>query len=215
MKRDRTKKKNAGGLVVGAATAGALIGYLKDFRRRDPESPMRTLKIKGGTADGPCLLPALLDFAPNLEDVDLSKCGLSAEGASALFQKLQNSQRKLKHLRLDSNPDFGNGGAQAAAKFLQGNMSLETLNLDWTGMTDAGVVPLFAALQDNSTLKKLSLRWCEGLTDAVGHALITTLEQNKTLQEVSFFSGGMSQKMQENLDFKPRVRCRCADHLRH
>eukprot|EP00697_Spironema_sp_BW2_P001119 gnl/Spiro4/11520_TR6082_c0_g1_i1.p1 gnl/Spiro4/11520_TR6082_c0_g1~~gnl/Spiro4/11520_TR6082_c0_g1_i1.p1 ORF type:complete len:543 (-),score=110.41 gnl/Spiro4/11520_TR6082_c0_g1_i1:146-1774(-) len=93
-----------------------------------------------------------------LTDLDLSDCGLDAEGMSAVATLLCSELAVLERLNLSGNR-IGVEGAQALAQYIIGapSLRLRTLLLDQNGIRDEGAASLAHALAAQSSVTALSL----------------------------------------------------------
>ncbi|XP_051865155.1 NACHT, LRR and PYD domains-containing protein 10-like [Pristis pectinata] len=88
-----------------------------------------------------------------IEELDLSSCGIKAEG----LQLLQPMMHKCKVLRVSGN-DLRDSAVKIFSSVLKGNdCKVQTLDLKSTRLTDACLSSLFSALSENCSLTELDL----------------------------------------------------------
>lgn len=93
-----------------------------------------------------------------LRMLDLSYCGVTAEGAELLEQTLAAcDQARLQDLRLSGN-DLGHRGIAAIGRLLKTNTSLHTLAMRQCSCAQGPLTDLLAGLVINLTLSQVDLR---------------------------------------------------------
>ncbi|GMI46957.1 hypothetical protein TrCOL_g1164 [Triparma columacea] len=103
-----------------------------------------------------------------IQEIRIWGANVGDDGAAAIAEllRLGGAEIKLAYLELNNNNiteigAFALGRSLQRFQFGQANLSLVTLNLDYnTTLGTAGVAALCLGLRTNSTLKKLSLRYC-------------------------------------------------------
>ena len=114
-----------------------------------------------------------------LMELDISKCGISGEGAIYLGTGLTNNH-SLTTLKIGENP-IGDIGAAALGDMIGDNTVLETLSMNRCEITSQGFVQLAAGLIINASLKTLLLGGNQcGMEGA--KAISNMLKENRTLQ---------------------------------
>ncbi len=110
------------------------------------------------------------------KEIRIWRSNLGDHGAMAMAQLLREAgpEFNLSLLELSDN-NIGVQGAIALGRSLCAGMmkSLVNLNLDYNPLTNAGVAALERGLCSNSTLKKLSLRYC--LIDECGGGALSEI----------------------------------------
>ncbi|MBW8308182.1 MAG: hypothetical protein K0M45_00830, partial [Candidatus Paracaedibacteraceae bacterium] len=87
---------------------------------------------------------------------------------------------------------LGDEGAQAVASALQHNTALKKLNLRFNQIHEAGAQALATALQHNNILTKLNLSWNQ-ISEAGAQALATALKENTTLTLLNLWANQMGE----------------------
>ncbi|KAF2433130.1 RNI-like protein [Tothia fuscella] len=90
--------------------------------------------------------------------------GTGLSGAKAIGRYLASQHCRLTSLYLSNNP-LGSKGVAALGAGLKSNQSLSRLCLPSVGLTDAGAIHLFAALQDHSRIGVLDIGMAWAITD--------------------------------------------------
>lgn len=126
----------------------------------------------GAAALAPCL--------HRLEEVNLSDCGICAQGATALAVPVAAPSSRLRCLRLEQN-DIGHEGAEAIASAAASSPCLEELYLGGCAIGDAGAQALAKAVALSPTLRLLDLSQCS-LTCQGAQALAEPLKHNTSLR---------------------------------
>ena len=126
-----------------------------------------------------------------LQELYLHSCLLSESSAQSILDSAL-VQDTLQVLDLGANDQFGpNLLTHRVALYLQQTQSLQALILDHSNTMFAAptaleeLQPFWQALSGNTTLQRLSLRYCR-LTHAMGHALLRAVASgsNQTLREL-------------------------------
>ena len=113
-----------------------------------------------------------------LATLDLTMCGLSAEGAACLATGLETASSNLKTLALSRNEGIGDEGAKVLGRSLRTNRALETLLLSKCGIGDTGATALAEGLRANVKAAgrlKACVLWRN--TDVSGKAWSTDAEE--------------------------------------
>ena len=162
---------------------------------------LQSLDLSGHLFKNPSLVQELCrglqhTRAP-LQELYLHSCLLSESSAQRILDSAL-VQDTLQVLDLGANDQFGpNLLTNHVAPYLQQTQSLKALILDHSSAMFAGtstvkdLQPFWQALSDNTTLQRLSLRYCR-LTHAMGHALLRAVASgsNQTLRELDLeFTG--------------------------
>jgi Ran GTPase-activating protein (RanGAP) involved in mRNA processing and transport len=125
--------------------------------------------------------------SPNtaLQKLTLSGYSIRSTGVGALVDMMEQSHH-IKDLDLSSNP-IRNGGASLLARSLGSNAlpNLKRLSLSNCGIGDDGFLTLISALEQNTSLLYLDLRYSHGLSERVFLALAESLPEIKTLQRIN------------------------------
>ncbi|KAI3357623.1 hypothetical protein L3Q82_016031, partial [Scortum barcoo] len=133
----------------------------------------------------PHLMEALMSEQCSLSELDLSVNDLGQEGALLLCRALSRPGCPIENLRLTrcelTQPVFKELGSVLKS----GTSKLKSLgcSLEMTGLTDACVEDLCAAVRASKTLKSLELR-NNSLTDASVPALIQVMQDSDNMQEM-------------------------------
>lgn len=113
-----------------------------------------SLDFSAITADGAAALAKVITSNKTLTYLDLNNNKLSDRGAGVLSEALTTPACSLKVLNLNNN-GIGAEGAEALARGLQGNSSLETLSISLNKQMKQGCDALVRALDTNHTLGQL------------------------------------------------------------
>lgn len=138
------------------------------------------LGVNLGAAGGEKIADAL-KYNNTLEELNLSYCGLGAQGAIAIANALQsNPNTALKIVHLLKNKIDVEGGI-AFAEMLKKNTSLRLLNLWENNLGSKGGIAIAQALEVNNSLEEINL--CgNNLDDEVGQAIAKALNVNCVLR---------------------------------
>ena len=119
-----------------------------------------------------------------LMEIDISRCGISGEGAVHLGTGL-TSNHSLTTLDMSHNP-IGDIGASSLGDMIRDNTVLETLHIHNCEITPQGFVQLAAGLITNTSLKTL---WLDGNQCGIegAKAISDMLEENKALQRIDLY----------------------------
>jgi Ran GTPase-activating protein (RanGAP) involved in mRNA processing and transport len=91
-----------------------------------------------------------------LEIIYLNGSGIGVAGAKAIGKYMASPNCSVHSIYMSNNP-LGSKGAAALASGLRRNQSLKRLTLASNGISDAGAIHLFAALQDHPNLRVLDV----------------------------------------------------------
>jgi len=180
-----------------------------------------------------------LQNADNLEYLDLDNNNLASNGFNTLFRALRNGPivklncsrcgidsieidsehipKHLEHLHLGENI-INADGCHELAKLLQGGVAAITdLLLNNNKIDDEGVEILVDALQSNTSLTELDLRWNDGISKQGNEMLLklvnnvssieATLQSNHTLKRirVEHLNQLERDEIQTNIDKATRI----------
>jgi len=192
---------------VGLAFLGSLLRNMPSIRTLDMSDMGNprfsyTFSRKVTSQGWISFFNALQDSNLNLEQLDFSNNCIDDEGIQ-LLARLVSSMASLKHLRLSQNDLVTPTGWQALTGYLQSpNLSLKELYLAKNNLNDDAVVSFARALEQNKTLKLLSLYDSHddgnALTAERGWnavsvllcnktSIMDTYNSNHTLKEVSIY----------------------------
>ena len=137
------------------------------------------LSAQGIGDKGAILLKDAIPSAMCLNELILRECDIGEEGIAAVFSGLKHS-KTLTKLDLAYN-NFGDRGAITLAQMIN-QTSLEILDIGNCGIGEEGVAEIAAAMQTNTTLKRLGL-YCDNelLTQCSERELSKMLLHNRTL----------------------------------
>jgi Ran GTPase-activating protein (RanGAP) involved in mRNA processing and transport len=126
-----------------------------------------------------------------LEIIYLNGSGIGVAGATAIGKYMASKICSVHSIYMSNNP-LSSKGAAALASGLHSNRSLIRLTLASTGISDAGAIHLFAALQDHPTLRVLDVgasfatadlgQAYNYLTDAIAPTLAVLISSVSTLE---------------------------------
>ena len=119
-----------------------------------------------------------------LEVLGLSRNKLQSTGIVGIMYSLNNDNKTLKVLDVESN-DITDSASGNIAATLANNTSLEDLNLSGNSLKTKGAIKILSALETNSTLKTLSMRDCDiTYTEQAGHYIANALAGNSGLEKL-------------------------------
>ena len=119
-----------------------------------------------------------------LEVLGLSRNKLQSTGIVGIMYSLNNDNKTLKVLDVESN-DITDSASGNIAATLANNTSLEDLNLSGNSLKTKGAIKILSALETNSTLKTLSMRDCDiTYTEQAGHYITNALAGNSGLEKL-------------------------------
>ncbi|KAM9468205.1 NLR family CARD domain-containing protein 3-like [Clarias gariepinus] len=149
---------------------------------RSNPSHLRELDLsdnKVGDSGVKCLCAVLENPHCKLETLRLRDCGVSDEGCAALTSALRSNPSHLRELDLSLNNKVGDSGVKCLCAVLENpHCKLETLRLQWCGVSDEGYAALTTALRSNpSHLRNLDLS-INKIGDS-GKKLISTLKDDE------------------------------------
>jgi len=172
-----------GGNQINAEGAG----YLARMLHTNKTLKALLLNVNELGDEGGCILADAMRHNDTLEELGLASCGLGENALMRLFENLADNP-KLHTLDLGYSVSTKVLGASAnhisdrAAKALQylleHNRTIQTLNLNKTGLTTHARELIIQGLTANTSLQKLTLN---GKTDA---RIATLLERNSLTQQV-------------------------------
>ena len=148
----------------------------------------------GGNASFIALAKLVGNPSSSLEELDLGEEDYNewdegiqeGEGTSTFATALANNT-KLKIINFGGSPNFFSESEwRTMSSILRNpNSMLETLNLNDKRIGDDGVLGLAQGLSSNTTLKKLDLNNCRGVSSVGWIALLNALTDNHTLKFLS------------------------------
>ena len=94
----------------------------------------------------------------------------------------------------------GDAAAEALARALGDNTTLQELSLWGTGIGNAGAKSLADALKQNKVLKNLWLGECEEIGDVGASALMEALSVNPTLDQLALVMTSVSEELQDEIE---------------
>eukprot|EP01028_Stygiella_incarcerata_P004894 TRINITY_DN2122_c0_g1_i2.p1 TRINITY_DN2122_c0_g1~~TRINITY_DN2122_c0_g1_i2.p1 ORF type:complete len:476 (+),score=126.65 TRINITY_DN2122_c0_g1_i2:259-1686(+) len=153
---------------------------------------LRKLKLKYNEAIGDrgvIYIADGLEKNTSLKELDLTRCGVRAQGAKRLSEMLEMNASWIT-LRLWGSY-FGDEGAIRIAKGLAANISLKELDLTWCGIQVEGAKGIGEMLRKNSTLMKLDLKYNDGVGDEGAIHIAEGLEMNTSLMELHLMHCGI------------------------
>jgi Leucine Rich repeat len=135
-----------------------------------------------------CMLLALTVSIPNITEISLHNCRLSAQHIVDLVCTLIQSEKGPKMLRLEylhfENDDERAECFRAMDHLFTSDVKLEFLSLRGNSLTDDFFIRNAPSLQSNINLKVLNLS-CNEITDLGATAIFRSLRVNMTLKELS------------------------------
>uniref|UniRef100_A0A8C1CKF4 NACHT domain-containing protein n=1 Tax=Cyprinus carpio carpio TaxID=630221 RepID=A0A8C1CKF4_CYPCA len=135
-------------------------------------SHLRELNLSGNKLLGDSGVKNLSDLLMNtqfkLEKLELSDCGLTDEGCSAVTSALKSNPSHLRELNLSGNKLLGDSGVKNLSDLLMNTQfKLEKLDLCGCSITEKQCLILTSALKSNpSHLRELNLSWNQILGDS-------------------------------------------------
>ena len=121
----------------------------------------------------------------NLTNLDLSRNGISAAGATCIAEAIKVN-KTLTNLDLSGN-FISNAGASCIAEAIKMNKTLTNLDLSYNGISDAGATLIAEAIKVNKTLTNLYLSGSL-ISDAGATCIAEAIKVNKTLTNL-YLSG--------------------------
>ncbi|XP_078514934.1 NACHT, LRR and PYD domains-containing protein 12-like [Lissotriton helveticus] len=152
---------------------------------KHPNCKLQTLRLQWCSLTGSCCgdLASVLETNSSLTELDLSKNILRDAGVKRLCKGLKHPNCKLETLRLD-HCSLTSSCCEDLASVLETNTSLTELDLRWNELGDAGVKKLCEGLKHpNCKLQTLRLERCS-LTGSCCGDLASALETNSSLTEL-------------------------------
>ncbi|XP_047457342.1 NACHT, LRR and PYD domains-containing protein 12 [Mugil cephalus] len=134
-----------------------------------------------------------------LEKLHLTRCSLTLPVFKELGSLLKSGTCRLKSLTVGINKVGDRGVKHLWDAVAHPNCSLEELDVEMTGLTDACVADLCAAVRASKTLKSLELR-NNSLTDASVPALIQIMHDSANMQEMNLRYNEFSEDVFDMLD---------------
>jgi Ran GTPase-activating protein (RanGAP) involved in mRNA processing and transport len=123
-----------------------------------------------------------------LQKLTLDNNSISSMGVGVLLDTMEQSCNHITDLELQSNNPIRNEGASLLARSLRNNTlpNLTRLSLYGCGIGDDGFVALVSALEQNTSLLHLDLRYNYGFGERTFLALAGSLPEIKVLQRFDF-----------------------------
>jgi Ran GTPase-activating protein (RanGAP) involved in mRNA processing and transport len=120
-----------------------------------------------------------------LKKLTLGMNAITITGVGVLLEAMEQSSHRITDLDLQRNP-IGNEGASLLARSLGNNAlpNLTRLSLSRCGIGDDGFIALLSALEQNTSLVQLDLRYIPGFTERTFLALAESLPEMKVLQQI-------------------------------
>ncbi|KAM6924851.1 NACHT, LRR and PYD domains-containing protein 3 [Xenentodon cancila] len=134
-----------------------------------------------------------------IEILDLTRCKLTAAVYKELGSLLKNGTCRLKSLTVGINEVGDQGVKHLWDAVAHPSCLLEKLDVEMTGLTDACIDDLCAAIRASKTLKNLELR-NNSLTDASIPALIQVVEDSNNMQELCLRYNDISEEFLGSCD---------------
>ncbi|XP_028265768.1 NACHT, LRR and PYD domains-containing protein 12 [Parambassis ranga] len=135
----------------------------------------------------------------------LKRCQLTLTVFERLGLLLRSGTSQLKSLIVGINKVGDQGVKHLWDAVAHPNCLLEELDVEMTGLTDACVEDMCAAIKASKTLKHLELR-NNMLTNASIPALIQVMEENQNMQEMNIKYNDIGDEMFDSLDECERIR---------
>ncbi|XP_071332631.1 NACHT, LRR and PYD domains-containing protein 12 [Trachinotus anak] len=158
-----------------------------------------------GQEGGLLLCRALSQPGCPLEKLGLKRCELTQLVFKELGSLLTSGSSRLKSLIVGMHKVGDQGVKHLWAAVAHPNCLLEELDVEMTGLTDACVEDLSAAVRASKTLKNLELR-NNSLTDASVPALIRVMEDSPIMQELNLRYNDFSEEVFNMLYESDKVR---------
>ncbi|XP_053173005.1 NACHT, LRR and PYD domains-containing protein 14 [Scomber japonicus] len=156
--------------------------------------------------EGALLLCQALSRAQcRVETLGLQRCELTQLVFEELGSLLRNGTSQLKSLSVGLNQVGDQGVKHLLDAIAHPSCLLEVLDLEMTGLTDACVEDLCAAVRASKTLRSLELR-NNSLTDASVPALIKVMQDSLNMQEMCLRYNDFSEDVFEMLDECDKIR---------
>ncbi|XP_054465297.1 NACHT, LRR and PYD domains-containing protein 12 [Anoplopoma fimbria] len=134
-----------------------------------------------------------------MEKLSLGRCELTPPVFEELSSVLRGGTSRLKSLIVGVNEVGDQGVKHLLDALAHPNCLLEELDLEMTGLTDACVQDLCAALRTNKTLKSLELR-NNMLTDASVPELVQVMQDSDNMLELNLKYNDFSEEVFEVMD---------------
>ncbi|CAK6957384.1 NACHT%2C LRR and PYD domains-containing protein 14 [Scomber scombrus] len=151
------------------------------------------------------LCQALIRPQCPVETLGLQRCELTQLVFKELGSLLRNGTSQLKSLSVGINQVGDQGVKHLLDAIAHPSCLLEDLDLEMTGLTDACVEDLCAAVRASKTLRRLELR-NNSLTDASVPALIKVMQDSLNMQEMILKYNDFSEDVFEMLDECDKIR---------
>jgi Ran GTPase-activating protein (RanGAP) involved in mRNA processing and transport len=138
-------------------------------------------------ADVSTLAQSLGSRNTTLQKLSLGTNSITSTGLGVLLESMEQSSSSITDLDLQYNP-IGNEGASLLARSLENNVlpNLKRLSLSNGGIGDDGLIALVSALEQNTSLLHLDLRYNYHFREQAFLALAENLPGIKVLQQLDF-----------------------------
>jgi Ran GTPase-activating protein (RanGAP) involved in mRNA processing and transport len=122
-----------------------------------------------------------------LQKLTLGVNSITSTGVGVLVEKMEQNSHHITDLDLEDNP-IGSEGASLLARSLGNNVlsKLTRLSISYCGIGDDGFMALVSALEQNTSLLHLDLRYNHLVSERAFLALAESLPEIKILQRVEF-----------------------------
>jgi hypothetical protein len=158
-------------------------------------------------------IAAALEKNKALKKVELYNCGgstgwgadeqhwITDKTGVALAAALEKNNT-LETVSIQEMKGFGDRTGLGFAQVLEKNSALRELWCSSVKFPDETGLRMAAALEKNASLENLLFICCEGLSDKTGEALLTALENNKTLKTLNVNGTRINQDIKDKLEKK-------------
>lgn len=140
-----------------------------------------------------------------VEKLGLCRCKLTELVFKELGSVLRSGTSRLKSLTVGLNRVGDQGVKHLWDAVAHPNCLLEELDVEMTGLTDASVEDLCAAIKASKTLKSLELR-NNSLTDASVPALVQVMQDSQNMLEMNLRYNNFSEEVFESLEECNKIR---------